>query len=154
MKPDPHLVWLAQRVQQLDAASPSGQARRAREQDLVERWADLEVGMPCRLTQQALNGAQGRDHPPLELREESTPCRILRIDVERDLALVLIECPPTATEWRGTLAQEVERSEILPVDLPPAAEQIAAPPPPPPIRRPQVPGPSRGRSLRRLPLVW
>jgi hypothetical protein len=154
MKPDPHLIWLAKQITLLDAASPSGQARRAWEADRRAVWEGLAVGDPCRLTQQALDGAQGHDRPPLLLQEATTICRILRIDPDRGLALVMIPVPPTPTEWRGTIAQEVERSEILPAECP-AAEAIAAPPapppPPPPIRRPP---PSMGRGRNRLPSVW
>jgi hypothetical protein len=152
MRPDPHAVWLARQVVALDAASPSGQARREWEADRRAVWEGLAPGQQVMLTQAALRGLQGHG-APLRLDPSTTIATILRIDVERGCALVSVSLEMDHG-CRGSVANEYPRSEILSLEECPAVEQIAAPPappPPPPVRRPP---PSKGRNRSRLPAVW
>jgi hypothetical protein len=153
MKLDPHAVWLAKQVVALDAASPSGQARRRWEQGRIDRWEGLAVGDKVALSGAALQGLQGHG-APLRLDPSTTIGTILRIDVERGLALVSVSVE-LGHGCRGSVANEYPRSEILPVVGQGTAAEVAAPPapppPPPPIHRPP---PSKGRNRSRLPSVW
>jgi hypothetical protein len=147
--PDPHAIWLSRQVIQTDAQSPSGQARRAAEAERQERWADLAVGQQVWLSSAALQQLQGHG-VPLRL-DPATPCRVLRVDVERDCALiaVTVEQPHGCS---GSVANECGREAIL-LQLPTTEEP--PPPPPTPNYRPSPLPPRRGtRDTRRSYPVW
>lgn len=146
-----HLLRLVQQQNAAQRANGSAALQEAARTAREHEWTGLVPGAPCRLTQEALDGAQG-DGAPLRLREDSTPCRILRIDVERGLALILIETP---NEGPNTLAQECTRSDILLVlDESPEVDADAAPPAPPPPPPPPIRSMPTSSRRRRLPAVW
>lgn len=122
-RPDPHLLAVIAAQGRIAAASPSGVAAQQAQAATEARWADLEVGQPCRLAPAAMErlrgtrrveGGWGRDRwekaPALPADSE---CRIWTIDPSRNLAQVMVRIEhPT---FPATLAIEVSRAEILPL---------------------------------------